>query len=268
MATWAGDEAGQPARLTADAQPRPPLFADGRRPRGGRAWWVTPPTGSAARRGCGTQKSGGHGAAVSRPNGIYREIRPRRARSGPARAGDTGLDWRGQGLGRPADRRPDGGARALHFTDYQQDVAAMLAAAREAGPARPWHLLAHSMGGCIGLRAAMEGLPVTACAFTGPMWGIRMADALRPVAWSLSWGSKRLGSAIATHPARRATLRADGTVRDQQADPRPRHVRLHDQPSDAPIPSWASAGPACAGCTRRCAKRARWPAAPRPTCPA
>ena len=40
-------------------------------------------------------------------------------------------------------------------------------------PARPLHLLAHSMGGCIGLRAVIEGMPVAACVFTGPMWGIK-----------------------------------------------------------------------------------------------
>jgi lysophospholipase len=38
------------------------------------------------------------------------------------------------------------------------------------------------MGGCIGLRGLMRGLPVRAAAFSAPMWGIAMAAWLRPVA--------------------------------------------------------------------------------------
>ena len=36
------------------------------------------------------------------------------------------------------------------------------------------------------------GLPVAGAIFSAPMWGIRMAQALRPLAWSLGWGSRRL----------------------------------------------------------------------------
>jgi lysophospholipase len=43
-------------------------------------------------------------------------------------------------------------------------------------------MIAHSMGGCIGLRGLMRGLPVRAAAFSAPMWGIAMAAWLRPVA--------------------------------------------------------------------------------------
>jgi lysophospholipase len=42
------------------------------------------------------------------------------------------------------------------------------------------------MGGCIGLRAVMEGLPVQATAFTGPMWGIHIAPHMRLPAKLLS----------------------------------------------------------------------------------
>ncbi|SFD45095.1 alpha/beta fold hydrolase [Roseivivax sediminis] len=102
------------------------------------------------------------------------------------------IDWRGQGL---ADRfLPD--SRTGHvnaFLDYQSDVAAMVAAARDQDLPEPFHLIAHSMGGAIGLRALVEGLPVKAAAFTGPMWGIRIAATLRPVAWALGWSSLRIG---------------------------------------------------------------------------
>jgi lysophospholipase len=102
------------------------------------------------------------------------------------------IDWRGQGL---ADRLQDDvmSGHVHHFTDYQMDVAAMVEAAHRLDLPRPWQLLAHSMGGCIGLRAVMQGMEVQSCAFSGPMWGIAMADALRPVAWSLSWSSRQLG---------------------------------------------------------------------------
>ena len=95
------------------------------------------------------------------------------------------IDWRGQGLAeRLLDNPLTGHVEA--FPDYQKDVAALLRAVRELGLPKPFYLLAHSMGGCIGLRAVMEGLPVQAAAFTGPMWGIYMAPHLRFAATILS----------------------------------------------------------------------------------
>lgn len=95
------------------------------------------------------------------------------------------VDWRGQGLSdRLRVERHLGHVR--RFGDYQRDVAALVAHGRALGLPEPWFLLAHSMGGCIGLRALMEGLPVRAAAFSAPMWGIRMRTALRPVAWGVT----------------------------------------------------------------------------------
>ncbi len=102
------------------------------------------------------------------------------------------IDWRGQGL---SDRLLDD-ARTGHvdvFDDYQRDVEAMVAWARSENLPEPWHLIGHSMGGCIGLRSLMNGLPVVAAAFTGPMWGIRISPVMRPAAWALSWGGARVG---------------------------------------------------------------------------
>jgi lysophospholipase len=80
------------------------------------------------------------------------------------------LDWRGQGL---SDRlAPE--ARLGHvarFSDYQIDLHAARAAARDLAPgALP--VLAHSMGGCILLRALVEGWRPPAVAFSAPMWGL------------------------------------------------------------------------------------------------
>ena len=95
------------------------------------------------------------------------------------------VDWRGQGL---ADRLLDEPltGHVNHFTDYQKDVATMMRAARELNLPRPYFLVAHSMGGCIGLRAVMEGLAVQAAAFTGPMWGIYLTPHMRLPARLLS----------------------------------------------------------------------------------
>lgn len=91
------------------------------------------------------------------------------------------IDWRGQGLADRALADPMSG-HVTDFAEYQQDVAALLAYAKSQGAPEPYYLIAHSMGGCIGLRALMNGLPVQAAAFSAPMWGILMAAWLRPLA--------------------------------------------------------------------------------------
>ena len=112
------------------------------------------------------------------------------------------IDWRGQGL---ADRLLDNPliGHVAHFSDYQKDVDALVRAARQLEMPRPFFLLAHSMGGAIGLRAAMEGLSVQATAFTGPMWGIRIAPHLRPVAWVLGHVMPRVGQGHRLPPGTR-----------------------------------------------------------------
>ena len=91
------------------------------------------------------------------------------------------LDWRGQGL---ADRAlPDRmSGHVGDFAEYQQDLDALMAEADRAGLPEPRYVLAHSMGGCIALRALARGLPFRAAVFSAPMWGISMAAWLRPVA--------------------------------------------------------------------------------------
>ncbi|MBC7165682.1 MAG: alpha/beta hydrolase [Roseovarius sp.] len=165
--------------------------ADG--PEDGAAFWARAADGPRIRVGLWHGKAA-QGTVLLFPGRTeYIEKYARAARELAARGYATfAIDWRGQGLADRLTGDPMSG-HVLHFPDYQHDVAAMVTAARALGLPRPWHLLAHSMGGCIGLRAAMEGLDVTSVAFSAPMWGIRMGAALRPFAWALGWSARHLG---------------------------------------------------------------------------
>ncbi len=81
------------------------------------------------------------------------------------------IDWRGQGLSERPDNRTDIGYVAA-FADYQKDIAAALAIPEVAAFTGPRYLFAHSMGGCIGLRALIDGLAVKSAIFSAPMWGL------------------------------------------------------------------------------------------------
>ena len=104
------------------------------------------------------------------------------------------IDWRGQGI---ADRMLDDPmiGHVGEFADYQNDVQATVAHAEALGLPRPYFLLAHSMGGCIGLRALHNGLDVQAVMFSAPMWGVEMAPLVRPGAWVMSTVAIKLGFA-------------------------------------------------------------------------
>ena len=101
------------------------------------------------------------------------------------------IDWRGQGL---AERlAPD---RFLghvgDFADYQRDLDAALKLADSIAPGPlPW--IAHSMGGCIGLRALMDGKPAAAVAFSAPMWGLANPAPIRAFLRTLSALTAPLG---------------------------------------------------------------------------
>lgn len=104
------------------------------------------------------------------------------------------VDWRGQGLAdRPLGDRNTG--HVGHFREYQRDVRALLKLAKALDMPRPYYLIAHSMGGAIGLRALYEGVPVAAACFSAPMWGIHIAPVTKPVARVLAAASKYIGMA-------------------------------------------------------------------------
>ncbi|MEP4194085.1 MAG: alpha/beta hydrolase [Aliishimia sp.] len=112
------------------------------------------------------------------------------------------LDWRGQGL---ADRSlPDRRVGNVgHFNEFQQDVASMMRLVQKLDLPKPYYLLGHSMGGCIGLRSLVDGLDVQAAAFTGPMWGIRIAPHLVIPAWILAHVMPMIGLGGKTPPGTR-----------------------------------------------------------------
>lgn len=104
------------------------------------------------------------------------------------------IDWRGQGL---ADRAlPDRMVGHVEdFAEYQADVQAVLKLVSQLDLPQPLYLMGHSMGGCIGLRALMNGLQVRAAVFSAPMWGIAMAAWMRPMADMITQVSGWFGQA-------------------------------------------------------------------------
>ena len=102
------------------------------------------------------------------------------------------IDWRGQGL---AERLlPD---RTLghvsNFADYQLDVDAVLDLVETISLPKPLFLFGHSMGGCIGLRTLVNGGPIAAALFTGPMWGIALSPHKRSLGWVASTVAHTMG---------------------------------------------------------------------------
>ena len=170
-----------------------PLHAEiARAPEGGAAHWLTASDGLRLR--LAVWSAGGRGTVLILPGRTeYIEKYGPAAGEFAARGYATAvLDWRGQGL---SDRLLEDGetGHVLRFADYQRDLDAAFAALAAMGLPQPWFLLAHSMGGCPGLRALMRGVPVRRAVFSAPMWGIRLAAALRPVAWALAMGARGIG---------------------------------------------------------------------------
>jgi lysophospholipase len=172
-----------------------PFFAevaDG--PAGGRALWFTAADGVRLR--AGLWAGGAKGTVILLPGRTeYVEKYGRAAGDLVARGlSCITIDWRGQGLADRAlaDRMA---GHVEDFAEYQRDLDALVALARAEGLPEPFYLMAHSMGGCIGLRGLMRGLPVTAAVFSAPMWGISMAAWMRPVAQAISTVSGWIGQA-------------------------------------------------------------------------
>lgn len=87
------------------------------------------------------------------------------------------MDWRGQGLSDRLPHQPLLGD-VPDFADFQHDVTAFDRAINAFAPDARRYVLAHSMGGCIALRALINGFPARAAAFSAPMWGLPLGSVL------------------------------------------------------------------------------------------
>jgi len=174
-----------------------PLFDDvARAPAGGEAWWLTTADGARIRAALWPAAAGqpARGTVLLFPGRTeYIE------KYGPAAADFTArgfalltVDWRGQGLADRVARDPRLG-HVGDFAEFQRDVDALINLAQWLELPEPFFLIGHSMGGCIGLRALHNRLPVKAAVFSAPMWGMQMAPALRPVARLMAHGGRLLG---------------------------------------------------------------------------
>jgi lysophospholipase len=89
------------------------------------------------------------------------------------------VDWRGQGHSQRLIDPPLKG-HVGHFTDFHLDLAALMAHPAVAGLPGPQLMLAHSMGGAIGLGALARGLIApSAVILSAPMLGIAMHSVAR-----------------------------------------------------------------------------------------
>jgi lysophospholipase len=147
-------------------------------PPGARGWWMTASDGVRLR--AVVWSGGRRGTAVVFPGRTeFAEKYGRVAGRLVARDFSVALiDWRGQGL---SDRHP--GNRLLghvdDFRDYQRDVAALMALDARLDLPEPRYLIAHSMGGCIGLRTLLERADFQGAVFSAPMWHLQMRAATR-----------------------------------------------------------------------------------------
>lgn len=110
------------------------------------------------------------------------------------------LDWRGQGLSQRTAADPMKG-HISRFAEYQEDIDALMAAPQMADMPGPQVLLCHSMGGCIGMRALVEGrLKPTLTIMSGPMLDIELAPHMRFGAGLMSSLAVRFGKQEAYAP--------------------------------------------------------------------
>ena len=117
------------------------------------------------------------------------------------------IDWRGQGLSFRHDGRRDRGY-VESFAHYQQDIAAAINASEIMALEGPRLLFAHSMGGCIGLRALVGGLDVKGAVFSSPMWGVPGSTAAKFVLSVVSTLGRPFGQHKALVPGKEPTYYA------------------------------------------------------------
>lgn len=187
-----------------------PLFAEiARGPEGGSAFWITARDGLRLRAGHWPPPGPARGTVLLLPgrSEYIEKYGPTAAALGAQGWHLLVIDWRGQGLSDRLHPDPLRG-HVADFRDYQQDVQALLALARDLDLPEPLHLISHSMGGCIALRALHEGLPVRSAVFSAPMWGIQLLPTLQPLAATVSRlaHDRRLGHRLTPTTSRQSYI--------------------------------------------------------------
>jgi len=91
------------------------------------------------------------------------------------------IDWRGQGL---SDRLNNSTAvgHVDSYNDFQDDLNAVLFHPDVLAIKGPRVMFAHSMGGCIGLRALLTSDTFSAAVLSAPMWGLNLPGANKVLA--------------------------------------------------------------------------------------
>lgn len=176
-----------------------PLFADvARGPEGGRALWLRAADGTRLRLGH-WPGSGQCGTVLIFPGQAehIEKYGPTAAALVTAGFDVLAIDWRGQGL---SDRPVPDLGHVGDFAEFQLDVTAMLDHIARTGLPQPLHLLAHSMGGCIGLRSLATGLPVHSVVFSAPMWGLHLPPGGSLLAPAIAALACRHGARLARTP--------------------------------------------------------------------
>jgi lysophospholipase len=181
-----------------------PLFAEvADAPAGGRAFWLT--TRDGARLRAAVWAGGARGAAIVFPGRTeYVEKYGRVVGRLRARGLSVAvIDWRGQGLSQRHPQTPHLG-HVEDFRLYQEDVAALLAHPEVAALPGPRHMVAHSMGACIGLRTLLEGAFFAAAIFSAPMWHLQMRAATRELTSKMTQLANILGLGLRLTPGANA----------------------------------------------------------------
>jgi lysophospholipase len=169
-----------------------PYFGDLADGPDGAAYWLTAADGVRLR--VAAWRGGDRGTVLLFPGRTEYVEKYGRAASDFLKRGysTVAIDWRGQGLADRLVPNPLVGY-VRRFTEYQHDVAALMAALPALNLPLPLHVLAHSMGGCIALRALINGMPVRSAAFSAPMWDINLPRRMRPVARIVGAASRPFG---------------------------------------------------------------------------
>ncbi|WP_406720481.1 alpha/beta hydrolase [Thioclava litoralis] len=157
-----------------------PFYADmARGPDGGQAFWLRTADGVRIRMGIWPAPPSARGTVFLLPGRTeYIEKYGPAAADFAARGFATlAIDWRGQGLAdRALEDRMKG--HVSHFDAFQSDLDEVIENAALLGLPRPWFVVGHSMGGAIALRRIMDGSPFAACAFSAPMFGLKLPPPL------------------------------------------------------------------------------------------